>query len=252
MNFIQQKINGLAKRRRCFSYRITYLRSTDFVIPSKLSINGQKKPFRFIDRTAQAFLYEFEEICINDCYQLATLKKKLGFVKTIIDIGANQGLFSIAARQQFAKASIACYEPNCKLEPVLGANATSLEATVFYEAVTKEDCKMDLQFGESDLHTIAKPASLGQTTGTAFKKVIERAGGKIDILKMDCEGGEWEILEDASSWANIRSVTMEYHLWAKKNSTVQQVKDRIQQLGFEIISTNILSDKFGLMTAIKK
>ena len=251
MSFLAQKINGLKKRLICFYYGITYLQSNDFAIPSLLKINGKKKQLNFVNPNDNSFVYEFTEICLNDCYQLAKLKNKLGNVKTIVDIGANQGLFSIAARQHFETAVLTCYEPNSALCPFLTANAVQLKAQVFYEAVTKEDCRINLQFGESDLHTVAKQADAGNVTGTAFKKVIERTGGKIDILKMDCEGGEWAIMEDKTSWANVRAVTMEYHLWAKAGSSAEQVEQILNELGFTIIANDKLSDQFGLLTAIK-
>jgi len=238
-------------RVRCYAYGIFYLRNKDFAIPSSLRINGHKKAVKFIDRSSSAFLYEFTEICLHDCYRLGALKAQLDKVNVVVDIGANQGLFTIAARKHFAKAAITCYEPNQALAPVLGANAAALDARVYYEAVVKEDCKVSLSFGETDLHTVAKPDQTGDTTGVAFQKIVERAGGSIDILKMDCEGGEWDILEDSASWTNIRSVTMEYHLWARPGSSIAEVKQSLNKLGFRIISHSPLNKEFGLLAAIK-
>jgi len=82
--------------------------------------------------------------------------------------------------------------------------------------------------------------------------VIERLGGKIDILKIDCEGAEWELFEDAASWQKVNSVTMEYHLWARPGSSVEDVKEKFNELGFRVISHSPISDKFGLITTIRK
>jgi len=251
LNFLRQKISGIAMRLQCYAYGITYFRNKDFTIPSSLRINGHKKKLRFVDTASSAFLYEFTEICLQDCYRLKMLKKQLNSITNVVDIGANQGLFAIAARRHFAKAAIACYEPNPALEPILALNTTSLDADVFYEAVTREDCKISLSFGETDLNTVAKPDEMGEITGVSLRKVIERAGGNIDILKLDCEGGEWAIMEDIASWKKIRSVTMEYHLWARPGSTVAEIKERIGQLGFRIISHNPVSEQFGLLAAVK-
>lgn len=111
---------------------------------------------------------------------------------------------------------------------------------------------MELTFGETDLHTTAKASPQGTTRGTAFRKVLELAGGHIDILKLDCEGGEWELFEDTATWKGVRSVTMEYHLWAKPGSTDKDVRDILERLGFGIVFHNPLSHRFGLITAIKK
>ncbi|MDP4286098.1 MAG: FkbM family methyltransferase [Bacteroidota bacterium] len=251
MGFFKTKYNGLRLRVRYSSIGIYYLKSSDIKIPKRLRINGNHKEFKFLDSKHRFFSYEFREICINDCYHLKELKNKLRFVKTVLDIGANQGLFTIAARQQFPKAKIFCYEPNKELQRVLDHNSKQLKANVWYEAVTKEDCKVELEFGETDLQNTTKVSSNGEIAGTAFKKVIERAGGNIDLLKLDCEGAEWELFEDEGSWDNIRSLTMEYHLWAREGSSFDDIKRILQKLHFKILIHNPLSDSFGIVSAIK-
>lgn len=252
MSFIRGKIEGFRMRLKSASLGITYLTTKDFHIPDKLKINGRRREFKFNHKESDAFVYEFSEICIRDCYQLLPLKDRLKDVRTIVDIGANQGIFLVAARQNFPKAAIFAYEPNPNIYGNLSFNAASLESKPFLEAVTKEDCSIELSFGETDLHTTAKAAPGGNTKGTAFSKIIQQAGGTIDILKMDCEGGEWDLFEDVDSWRNVNSITMEYHLWAKPGYTEDNVKEILQGLGFEIIFHNALSDRFGLITAIKK
>lgn len=239
-------------RWRAHQYGIHYLSSSGFHIPKQLKVGGAKKPFEFDASSGPEFMYEFREICINDCYQLHTLKKIMPEVKTIVDIGANQGLFTLAARQFFAKARIECYEPNGQLKDRLSHNAQMLGAQVYYEAATQTDCRMELEFDGSDLHTQAKTQQEGSVQGRAFKKIIERAGGSIDILKMDCEGGEWGLLEDRESWSFVNAITMEYHLWAKPGSKVETIIEILTGFGFEILHHQGIDEKFGLMTAIRK
>jgi FkbM family methyltransferase len=252
MNFIQKKLSGLKWRMKCLSYGMFFLRHEDFKIPGNLRVNGTKKKMNFIDVQNGGFKYEFIETCLNDGYHLNEIKKKLKDIKVIVDIGANQGLFAIAARKHFANASITCYEPNEQLESYLSPNASILNAEVYYEAVTKENCKVQLQFGETDLHTTTLHDDEGGVTGISFRNVIERAGGKIDVLKMDCEGGEWEILEDEESFKNVRSLSMEYHLWAKPGIKVEELFKRLEKLNFKVIFHNPLTETFGIITVIKK
>lgn len=252
MNFLEKKFSGLKKRLKSFSYGIVYLKNSDFAIPSWLYINGDRKELKFLNAKDDAFVYEFNEICLNDCYHLKKLKSKLTKVEVIVDIGANQGLFAIAARHNFSKATVNCYEPNKKLEIILGHNTIALNAQAYYEAVTKEDCKVQLHFGNTDLHTTTMVCDNGNVTGTSFRKVIDRAGGKIDILKMDCEGAEWDLLADATLWENIKSLTMEYHLWAKPDASVVQLFETLDNLKFSVLQHQPLSKNFGILTAIRK
>lgn len=252
MNFLQKKLSGIDKRIRSLSYGIIYFKNSDFVIPSFFYINGGRRELKFIDKRSDAFVYEFNEICLNDCYQLRDLKKRLSDVKVVVDIGSNQGLFAVAARRHFSKASIFCYEPNSQLANVLLHNSSVLNVKTYFEAVTKEPCKVTLQFGETDLHTKTIESDLGNVTGTSLRTMIERAGGEIDILKMDCEGAEWELFEDTSSWEKIKSVTMEYHLWAKSNFSSVQLFAILNKLGFKVTHHQPISKGFGIVTAVKK
>lgn len=252
MNFFRRKISGIRKRRASLAYGIFYWRDAGFNIPAKLNINGAAKKVRFIDANAPEFIYEFNEICLFDCYHLKQLKKVLNKADEIVDIGANQGLFAIAARKNFPTSAITCYEPNHHLKTFLDHNAAQLNATVYYEAVAGRDCRLKLNFGSSDLHTRTVHTEEGEVTGTAFRKIIERAGGTIDILKMDCEGVEWELLADKESWMNIRSVAMEYHLWAREDSTVTELARIIEDLGFTIIHRADLDGQFGILIAVRK
>jgi FkbM family methyltransferase len=223
MGYLQSKISGLKKRIQCLGYGIFYLRNRDFRIPSVIRVNGKSRNLKIENKTDPGFIYEFTEICLNDCYRLSQIKQVLrGEVKVVVDIGANQGLFCLAARNKFAEAQMFAYEPNGNLEVILKQNLSELGTTLFLEAVTLEDCKVELDFGNTDLHSTTRKSDQGYITGTSFRKVIERAGGTIDLLKMDCEGGEWEIFEDVAPWRHVRAVTMEYHLWAKAEVLLYQ------------------------------
>jgi hypothetical protein len=47
----------------------------------------------------------------------------------------------------------------------------------------------------------------------SFEQVVERHGGKIDLLKVDCEGSEYRIILDSpvAAWRGIENVLLEYH-----------------------------------------
>ena len=49
---------------------------------------------------------------------------------------------------------------------------------------------------------------------SSISKVIRRIahGGIVDLVKLDCEGAEWEILQDSQAMKCVINLTMEYHL----------------------------------------
>lgn len=224
-----------------------YWRNKDYKIPEILLINGKKIELEIRGMN----IHEFTEICINDCYHLRYLKKKLRRVKSIVDIGANHGMCVIAARQIFPSAKIDCYEPNPQLADTLGFNAMQLNATPYFEAVMKKDCKVNLNFAESDLATSACESKTGKVTGSSLRTVIKRSG-VIDILKLDCEGAEWELLKDTQSWEKIKSLSMEYHLWAKASANVENLYQLLNSINFKIVHHTNCNSGQGFVLAINR
>lgn len=240
-------MNGITRRIHYIKYGMYYWRNKDYKIPEILKINGKQKKLKVADMN----IIEFTGICINDCYHLGYLKKKLGTVKSIVDVGANQGMFVIAARQFFPEAKIDCYEPNPQLADTLNFNAAQLNATPYLEAVMHHDCKVNLHFTESDLATIASESEGGNVTGSSLATVIKRIGA-IDILKLDCEGAEWGLLEDNENWKQVKSLSMEYHLWGKPGIKLENLFILLDQLHFKLMHHTIYNSQQGLIVAINK
>jgi hypothetical protein len=101
------------------------------------------------------------------------------------------------------------------------------------------------------LATTASESNEGNVTGSSLATVIKRIGD-IDILKLDCEGAEWELLEDTESWKKIRSVTLEYHLWGKEAAKVKHVFALLDTINFKIEHHTILDSQQGILVATNK
>ena len=63
-----------------------------------------------------ASIKAFIDLLIDDCYGIQKLKTKGEVIESILDIGANVGLFGLSARIAYPKSRIHCYEPNSNLE----------------------------------------------------------------------------------------------------------------------------------------
>src|SRR5262249_26819485 len=147
----------------------------------------------------------------------------------------NVGLFALAARLHFPQAAIYCYEPNPALEPHLRHHADVVGATYFMEAVGSKEGAISLQPGENSLVSVAIDTGEGDIPRRAFADIVARIG-TVDVLKLDCEGAEWELFADPVPWRNVRSLVMEYHLWARPGSTTDDLKRRLTSIGFENVS----------------
>jgi hypothetical protein len=64
--------------------------------------------------------------------------------------------------------------------------------------------------------------------------------GSVDLLKMDCEGAEWDIFKQREPWQKVRHLAMEYHLdlGNSQNATIETVDRTLRELGFTKVTIN--------------
>jgi hypothetical protein len=63
---------------------------------------------------------------------------------------------------------------------------------------------------------------------------VERLGGSVDLLKLDCEGAEWEIFDDLEPFKAVGMVRMEYHL-TRPDRSLGWMIDRLTGAGFRLL-----------------
>lgn len=167
-------------------------------------------------RDAAGFL--FFEIFANGCYRRqlpATLKG------VAVDIGANIGAFALDMAWRYPSLIIHAYEPDPvtydQLRRNIDANGLAGRVHAWNEAVGGQAGALRLWRNDG---SIAASAFRADTTNEAsvdvravtLGTVVERAGPRVTLLKMDCEGLEVEILEsDRAALQRIERVVLEYH-----------------------------------------
>jgi hypothetical protein len=100
------------------------------------------------------------------------------------------------------------------------------------------------------MHTKVKNSVDGKVPMVSLDTVATRCGGCIDLLKLDCEGSEWAILENSAAIDCVNEITMEYHLWARPGSTTDDLSSLLRRRGFEMVSQKMERTKsWGLLHA---
>jgi FkbM family methyltransferase len=229
-----------AARRLGFNFR----RAADFKLPSEIRVDSRMARLSLPDdvgtRTA------IVDVLLDDCYQL---RKLPGNLQRILDIGAHAGLFSLAARVNFPNAEIHAYEPNPQMQSFLSQQAAAGHFSTYEQAVGLAAGRMSLDSCADSVQTRVHRSEQGEIHCVSFASAVARFNGKVDLVKLDCEGGEWEILEDEKTWQNVRNLTMEFHLWA--GYTLEQLKERVVKLGFKVQDCKLTGKDFGLLLAEK-
>jgi FkbM family methyltransferase len=220
------------------------------IVIRQLAINDHTITLRFPDNEFDRQQWELSHLFIDDPYQLALLPKN---IRTILDVGGNSGLFALLARHYFPEANIHCYEPNPVLLPVIQTNTSAFNIRVFPEGVGSTASRATMNCEGPTLEGSTVPSDSGNITITALSQALERIGGSVDLLKMDCEGAEWSILEDTTSLSKVRHLAMEYHLDEKGTHSVANLIHRLKDLGFFIDSFREASNPLvGQLTATNR
>lgn len=195
----------------------------------------------------KAMSFEINNIFYNDCYGL---QKISGDVSRILDVGGNVGLFSLAARSHFPRAQIHSYEPNPGVQGHLLKNTKGLLIKVHPEAIGANEGWIQMNSNGASLFATAVSSAKGTIKKTSVAEALDRLGGTVDLLKLDCEGAEWELLDSPEIWRSVKWLTMEYHLWANPGMEVPEMVRQIRKLGFRITHLSEESE-WGIVQAAK-
>jgi FkbM family methyltransferase len=164
--------------------------------------------------------------------------------KNVIDAGASVGLFTQYMLNKGVKqvASIECddrsivalfsnFISNPKIK-IIGVALSDLDGEK--ELYWKEDNPLvnSLDINGSEFSTQDNPNSKTVKTTTLETLINNLNWGKIDLLKIDIEGSEWDVINKTPDdvFQSIDKILLEYH-WPK--GRLQSVISRLQSLGFK-------------------
>jgi FkbM family methyltransferase len=160
------------------------------------------------------------EVMVTDDYHLDQLREQsIKYPDLIMDVGAHVGATTISLGRLFPHARLACYEPNPGTVRYLRANLAlnHITAEVIEAAVDGESGLATLGGKTGSCTTALSPSSTSDTTEVAlvsFHEELRRLqnGGSV-LVKMDCEGTEYSILDASSQadWTPVDVLLLEYH-----------------------------------------
>lgn len=158
-------------------------------------------------------LITIKETVLDDEYQISALKRPL---RSVIDVGAGLGDFSILTAKKFPRAKIVAFEPNKGEYDLFKENLRLNKVTnakIYNRAVGRKK-NYFLYLAASNIHgsTIKNYRAIKKVKvkGVRLDDFITE---KVDLLKIDCEGAELDVLKSITpkKFALIRRIVAEYH-----------------------------------------
>ena len=185
-------------------------------------------------------------------------KFKINKNDIIIDVGAHIGLFSLLASKSCFAGKIFSYEPINENFEMLMQNIKSnkLKNIVpFNLAVSKNtsNVKLFLDKDESAHSIFQKNTSYVTVESISLQKIFDDNDINFcKILKLDCEGAEYEIIDSLPDkyFEKIQNMIIEYHLADSKPELGKDLISKIKNAGFQITIRPHHND-MGLLIATK-
>lgn len=183
------------------------------------------------------------EIFLFDCYVHNLI---LPPRPVIIDVGGFIGDFSLYAVKRLNARRVIVYEPSPRNWELLLKNIASNGYGDRVEAVNKavtdgRDAMMDID-APDELQCMVSASNrsgrpLSAVPGISLAEILQEHGVEsVDLLKIDCEGGEFAILESAPSdaLARVQNIVFEYHqidgVWGR----LEGLKRRLRREGYAL------------------
>lgn len=178
---------------------------------------------------------------------------------TIVDIGAHYGYFSIFAKLNSGKESkIISIEPNKEnykrfLQNIQSNNIENIRPLNF--AIADKSGHAQLYKGANKNSSILSNYSLINSSiseaveAKTLEDIIQEQGlSTIDFLKIDCEGAEYDILENLPKavFDKITTISMEFHDLRSDKYTGEHIVNTLRLNGFDVVKYKYEETVWGL------
>jgi FkbM family methyltransferase len=165
-------------------------------------------------------------------------------LRRVLDVGAHVGSFALWTCERAPDAHVISVEPEPRNFSDLASNITRNHLRDRVEVV---NAALGSEPGTVTLHVpMNRESGSALATGgdsveaivISLPELMDRFDGPPDLLKLDCEGAEWAVLDalDAETWAKISRLVLECH--ASADRTVESMVELLARQG---LAPNILS-----------
>jgi FkbM family methyltransferase len=205
----------------------------------------------------------------DDTYQLEwVLGPRAAGPVQILDVGAHVGAFATNAASARPDVRVECYEPSPSSAAYLRRNvsenrlADRIRVHEAALAATAGTARLDDNSSGSVHNGLVRDDGRlvrGEDSPTTrhvievetrtFDDAVAAAPGPVDVVKMDCEGGEYQLVYASAkqSWAPVQRIVMEYH--PVQGESWDELRTWFEGLGFRVVREKTDAESPGLGAA---
>lgn len=216
------RLRALIGFKATFAFTLAHLRNKLYPPQKGTLAHIPVGTYVFYFPSLDYFVGLFTEIFLKETYYLPYTSEPI----RVIDCGANIGISLLYIKIRAPRARVLCFEPNpaarAVLEKNIGANNWEKDVKVFPYALGKtkgtanffvENTVATSSGGSTTKHL----AQRGRALDTYPVEVVPLSSyidNLVDLLKIDIEGGEFDVLEELVARDKLKSVAeiqLEYH-----------------------------------------
>lgn len=225
------------------------------------------RPYPIKFEVPESLYQVFKEIFMEDFYEADKLMSKLPNDPLVIDIGANAGFFNVLLFSKLQKARVLAFEPlpsnielfkktitqnellkNIRLSQVAVIGSAKESIDLFTEDTEDNTVVSSVfsSFNKLNQKKITVPAQ-------SLTSIIEQNNlEKIDLLKLDCEGSEYDIIynTDVKILKKVNMMVIEVHQINDDKYNLKSLDQYLRSRGYQTRSIPVQEGSF-YMEAIK-
>ena len=213
------------KNERMFIYLVILYGNKKRYIEKNIKINSIK--LKIPD--CLSFIWQYKEIFVDEGYKFLTNSSD----PVIYDCGANIGVSCIYFSRSYPSSKIKAFEADPNIVKVLRENMDRNKVKnieIIDKAVWINNAGIEISLEGADGASIYSKNNVTKVSSVRLKDLIEEEI-KIDMLKIDIEGAEYDVLLDCrNSLRNIENIFIEYHSFENSNQRLSEI--------LEILETN--------------
>lgn len=198
----------------------------------------------------------YNEVYVNNEYNISELNEN----DTVIDIGSHRGYFAKLCLDKGSK-NVICYEPNESNYKILLKNLKNYDGWKAHNVAVWKEKSESLLFYNHNVYNngvssfykhpllIDRPDDIEEVNvKTVSLDSILKDYEKINLLKIDAEGSEYEILMNSTLIERVENIVGEYHDYIE-NKNVKDLFDFLEGKNFVIHNITSTPYKTGLFFA---